>query len=218
MSTVSTSDLYYDSADFEIARNPYPVFKRLRDEAPLYYNDDRDFYAVSRFDDVASVSSDNKTFINKYGGTLDLIKSGIEIPPGTVLFEDEPAHGIHRSLLASRVLHPEERGRARRADPTVLHRRPRRAGSRRLRFRARHRRDRPDAGDRHAPRHSARAARRRPRNDERERRSRRQRRAPLRHGAPRRLREVAPGASLRRRRDQLAEAQSSTTSTACDGP
>ncbi len=55
MSTVSTSDLYYDSADFEIARNPYPVFKRLRDEAPLYYNDDRDFYAVSRFDDVASV-------------------------------------------------------------------------------------------------------------------------------------------------------------------
>jgi cytochrome P450 len=107
MSTVSTSDLYYDSADFEIARNPYPVFKRLRDEAPLYYNGDRDFYAVSRFEDVASVLADNKTFINKYGGTIDLIKSGIEIPPGTVLFEDEPSHGIHRSLLARAFFTPK---------------------------------------------------------------------------------------------------------------
>src|SRR4029079_9260912 len=100
MATVSTSDVFYDSAYFDIARNPYPVFKRLRDEAPLYYNADKDFYAVSRFDDVAGVLSNNKTFINRCGGTLDLIKSGIEIPPGTVLFEDEPSHSIHRSLLS----------------------------------------------------------------------------------------------------------------------
>jgi cytochrome P450 len=107
MPPVSTSDVFYDSADFEIARNPYPVFKRLRDEAPLYYNAERDFYAVSRFDDVASVLADNKTYINKYGGTIDLIKSGIEIPPGTVLFEDEPSHGIHRSLLARAFFTPK---------------------------------------------------------------------------------------------------------------
>jgi len=107
MSTVSTPEVYYDSADFDIARNPYPVFKRLRDEAPLYYNEDRDFYAVSRFDDVASMLVDNQTFINRFGGTIDLIKSGIEIPPGTVLFEDEPAHGIHRSLLARMFFTPK---------------------------------------------------------------------------------------------------------------
>jgi len=107
MSTVSTPEVYYDSADFDIARNPYPVFKRLRDEAPLYYNEDRDFYAVSRFDDVASKLVDNQTFINRFGGTIDLIKSGIEIPPGTVLFEDEPAHGIHRSLLARMFFTPK---------------------------------------------------------------------------------------------------------------
>ena len=107
MSTVSTSDVFYDSADFDITRNPYPTFKRMRDEAPLYYNEERDFYAVSRFDDVAGVLSNNKTFINKYGGTIDLIKSGIEIPPGTVLFEDEPAHGIHRSLLARAFFTPK---------------------------------------------------------------------------------------------------------------
>jgi cytochrome P450 len=107
MSPLSTSDVYYDATDFDTARNPYPIFKRLRDEAPLYYNGDRDFYAVSRFDDVASVLGDNKNFINRYGGTLDLIKSGIEIPPGTVLFEDEPAHGIHRSLLARAFFTPK---------------------------------------------------------------------------------------------------------------
>ena len=107
MPTLSTPDVYYDSADFDIARNPYPVFKRLRDEAPLYYNEDRDFYAVSRFDDVASLLVDNQTFINRFGGTIDLIKSGIEIPPGTVLFEDEPAHGIHRSLLARMFFTPK---------------------------------------------------------------------------------------------------------------
>jgi cytochrome P450 len=107
MAQVSTSDVFYDSANFDIMRNPYPTFKRMRDEAPLYYNEERDFYAVSRFDDVASVLADNKTFINKYGGTIDLIKSGIEIPPGTVLFEDEPAHGVHRSLLARAFFTPK---------------------------------------------------------------------------------------------------------------
>jgi cytochrome P450 len=107
MSTVSASNVFYDSTDFEIMRNPYPTFKRMRDEAPLYYNAERDYYAVSRFDDVASVLADNKVFINKYGGTIDLIKSGIEIPPGTVLFEDEPEHGVHRSLLARAFFTPK---------------------------------------------------------------------------------------------------------------
>src|SRR2546422_7244573 len=107
MATTSTSDVYYDSHDHEIARNPYAIFKRLRDEAPLYYNEQRDFYAVSRYDDVTKVLVDNETYINRFGGTLELIKSGIEIPPGTVLFEDEPSHGIHRALL-SRMFTPKK--------------------------------------------------------------------------------------------------------------
>ena len=43
---------YYDPYDFDIDADPYPVWKRLRDEAPLYYNEKYDFYAVSRYDDV----------------------------------------------------------------------------------------------------------------------------------------------------------------------
>ena len=42
------SELYYDPYSVEIDADPYPVFRRLRDEAPLYYNDVHDFYAVSR--------------------------------------------------------------------------------------------------------------------------------------------------------------------------
>jgi cytochrome P450 len=99
------SDLYYDPYDFDIDADPYPTFRRLRDEAPLYYNEKHDFYAVSRFDDVKNVSTDWRTYISGKGSVLELIKSGLEIPPGTILFEDPPAHDLHRGLL-SRVFTP----------------------------------------------------------------------------------------------------------------
>src|SRR6478752_7859382 len=38
--------LYYDPYDAEIDADPYPVWKRMRDEAPLYYNERHDFYAL----------------------------------------------------------------------------------------------------------------------------------------------------------------------------
>ena len=81
------------------------MWKRLRDEAPLYYNEKHDFYALSRFDDVKSCSTDWGTYISGKGSVLELIKSGMEIPPGVILFEDPPAHDLHRSLL-SRVFTP----------------------------------------------------------------------------------------------------------------
>ncbi|MET0148923.1 MAG: cytochrome P450, partial [Acidimicrobiales bacterium] len=46
--TATESDLYYDPYDFEIDADPYPVWKRLRDERPLYYNERYDFFALSR--------------------------------------------------------------------------------------------------------------------------------------------------------------------------
>ena len=157
MSNASPSDVYYDSADHEITRNPFAVFKRLRDEAPLYYNEQRDFYAVSRYDDVVKVLVDNTTYINRFGGTIDMIKSGIEIPPGTVLFEDEPSHALHRALALPHV-HTEEGPGSRLGDPEVLHRRARLRGRRRVRLRNRPRRRGPDARHRHAARHPDRTA------------------------------------------------------------
>ena len=101
--------VYYDNADPAIGRDPHPVFKRLRSEAPCYYNPDRDFYALSRYDDVAAALVDNSTYISGKGVTLDLIRSGMELPAGTVLFEDPPAHDIHRALL-SRMFTPKKVG------------------------------------------------------------------------------------------------------------
>jgi cytochrome P450 len=99
------SDLSYDPYDLAIDKDPYPVWKRMRDEAPLYYNDKHDFYALSRYQDVREASYDWRTYISGKGSVLELIKSGVEIPPGTILFEDPPAHDAHRGLLA-RVFTP----------------------------------------------------------------------------------------------------------------
>jgi cytochrome P450 len=100
------SDAYYDPYDWDIDTDPYPAWKRLRDEAPLYYNEKYDFYALSRFDDVERCSVDWRTYISGKGSVLEIIKSGIEMPPGNILFEDPPAHDMHRSLL-SRVFTPK---------------------------------------------------------------------------------------------------------------
>jgi cytochrome P450 len=102
---VTATEIYYDPYDFDIDADPYPVWKRMRDEAPLYYNEQHDFYAVSRFDDVERCSVDWRTYISGKGSVLEIIKSGMEIPPGSILFEDPPAHDVHRSLL-SRVFTP----------------------------------------------------------------------------------------------------------------
>ncbi len=50
MTVIEERDLYYDPYDVDINADPYPVFRRLREEAPLYYNDSHDFYAASRYD------------------------------------------------------------------------------------------------------------------------------------------------------------------------
>ena len=107
MNASSTSDVYYDPYDVEINADPYPVYRRLREEAPLYYNQPHDFYAVSRFADVEGALLDPKTYISGRGAILELIKANIEIPPGVLLFEDPPVHTMHRSLL-SRVFTPRK--------------------------------------------------------------------------------------------------------------
>jgi cytochrome P450 len=101
----TTDEVYYDPYDWDIDTDPYPVWKRLRDEAPLYYNAKYDFYALSRFDDVERASVDWRTYRSGKGSVLEIIRSGIEIPPGNILFEDPPVHDLHRALL-SRVFTP----------------------------------------------------------------------------------------------------------------
>ena len=106
MTVINTSDVYYDPYDVDIDADPYPVFRRLREEAPLYYNEQYDFYALSRYDDVERGLVDRETNISGRGGILELIKAGVVMPPGILIFEDPPTHTIHRGLV-SRVFTPK---------------------------------------------------------------------------------------------------------------
>ena len=100
MTVSAENDIHYDPYDVEINADPYPMFRRLREESPLYHNEQHDFYALSRFADVDDAIVDNKTFISGRGAILEIIKADMQIPPGTLIFEDPPIHDIHRKLLA----------------------------------------------------------------------------------------------------------------------
>ena len=103
----TTTGISYDPYDRTIDADPYPVYRMLRDEAPLYYNEEHDFYAFSRFEDVHRTFLDRVTYSSARGSVLEFIKADIEIPSGVVIFEDPPIHDIHRGLL-SRVFTPKK--------------------------------------------------------------------------------------------------------------
>jgi len=99
------AELYYDPFDYLIDDDPYPIWARMRAEAPLYYNEKHNFYALSRYADVAQALPDWSSYRYGRGTTADILFSGIEVPPGILLFEDPPLHDLHRRLL-SRVFTP----------------------------------------------------------------------------------------------------------------
>jgi len=107
MTATSGTDIYYDPYDFEIDTDPYPIWKRMRDEAPLYYNEKYDFFALSRFDDVERGLVDWETYQSGRGTLLELIRADFEMPSGMFISEDPPLHDIHRGLM-SRVFTPKK--------------------------------------------------------------------------------------------------------------
>jgi cytochrome P450 len=104
---VSLTHLRYDPYDVEINADPYPVFRRLREEAPLYHDEEHDFFAFSRYADVERGLLDWETYSSSRGAILELIRADIEMPPGVLIFEDPPIHTVHRGLL-SRVFTPKK--------------------------------------------------------------------------------------------------------------
>ena len=108
MASVPASEpVYYDPYKVEIRTDPYPTYKRLRDEAPLYYNPEYDFYAVSRFADVEQGLRDANTYSSARGDILEIIKSNAQFPRGIFIMEDPPLHTVHRSVV-SKVFTPKK--------------------------------------------------------------------------------------------------------------
>jgi cytochrome P450 len=107
MTLASDTGVYFDPYDVDINADPYPTYRRLREEAPIYHNERYDFWALSRHEDVHEALLNWQTFSNTRSPILDIIKAGVELPPGVILFEDPPVHTMHRALM-SRVFTPRQ--------------------------------------------------------------------------------------------------------------
>ncbi|MGI8663416.1 MAG: cytochrome P450 [Acidimicrobiales bacterium] len=93
------ADVYWDPFDTEIDSDPYEIWRRLRDEAPLYRNDKHGFYALSRFEDIESAHRDPKTFSSEHGTVLELM-SPRRYRTSMMIFMDPPDHTTMRSLVS----------------------------------------------------------------------------------------------------------------------
>jgi len=116
---------YYDPYDAAIDADPYPVWKQLRDEAPLYYNAQYDFYALTRFADVLAASLDWRTYSSARGTVIEMIDTETPITDapstdaslGMMIFMDPPVHDdlrrlVSRAFTPRRVKSLEQRARA----------------------------------------------------------------------------------------------------------
>jgi cytochrome P450 len=99
MTALDTEPLAWDPLDEKYKVDPHPIWKRLRDEQPLYYNEEHDFYAVSRFAEVDAFSRDPKTFCSSHGTVMEMITAEpaeMEI----MIFMDPPEHTRYRRLVS----------------------------------------------------------------------------------------------------------------------
>jgi cytochrome P450 len=96
-----TGQLYWDPFDWKLHEDPHPVWRRMREEAPLYRNDKYDFWALTRFDDVLGVLLDWRTYSSSRGPSIETIRMSElnEFVAGSVICEDPPMHDLHRQLL-----------------------------------------------------------------------------------------------------------------------
>jgi cytochrome P450 len=88
----------YNPLSREMAEDPYPTYRWLRDEAPVYHHPTMDFYALSRFDDVLRASLDGETFFSGNGTTIE----GLERGMNTLLTRDGEEHRTSRLVVTRR--------------------------------------------------------------------------------------------------------------------
>ncbi|BDE16454.1 MULTISPECIES: cytochrome P450 [Mycobacterium] len=96
---MTTSQLVFDPFSAEYYANPYETYRRLRDEAPVYYSEQYDFYALSRHQDVAAAFKDFETYSSSKGVTLEEIQTGRHSHQQSIIWMDPPEHRRMRSLV-----------------------------------------------------------------------------------------------------------------------
>jgi cytochrome P450 len=98
---VTVSNVLLDPYDYDFHEDPYPYYKRLRDEAPLYRNDEQQFWALSRHTDVVQGFRNSTTLSNKHGVSLDPISRNEHAHRVmSFLALDDPGHLRLRTLVS----------------------------------------------------------------------------------------------------------------------
>ena len=105
--TVTGPSVEFDPFSDEYFNDPTEVYRRLRDEAPVYYSERYGFYALSRFDDVVAASRDWKGFSSSHGIDLSTLSTDPETIRSLrlIIMMDPPEHDRLRALV-SRVFTP----------------------------------------------------------------------------------------------------------------
>lgn len=96
---MTTSKLVFDPFSDEFFNGPWDIYRRLREEAPVYYNEEYDFYALSRHEDVAAAYKDFETYSSAYGLDLAQVKSDEPLMAKMIILMDPPEHRHMRSLV-----------------------------------------------------------------------------------------------------------------------
>jgi cytochrome P450 len=96
---MTTSELVFDPFSEDFFNGPWEIYRRLRDEAPVYYNDEHDFYALSRHEDVAAAYKDFETYSSAYGLDLAQVRSDAPLDAKMIILMDPPEHRQMRSLV-----------------------------------------------------------------------------------------------------------------------
>jgi cytochrome P450/ferredoxin-NADP reductase len=93
------SDLavFYDPLSYAAYDHPYEVYRQLRDRAPVYYNERRDLYVVSRYEDVKACLKNHEQMSNALGNDMDGTHESYG--PGNLIALDQPYHTVLRGLV-----------------------------------------------------------------------------------------------------------------------
>ena len=96
---MTSATVVFDPFSEEFFKNPYETYRRMRQEAPVYYSQEHDFYALTRHQDVASAFKDYETYSSAYGVDLAQVRKGHITEHGSIIAMDPPAHRRMRGLL-----------------------------------------------------------------------------------------------------------------------
>jgi cytochrome P450 len=107
-------ELEYDPYAYEIHEDPYPLYRRMRDEAPAYYNPRLDFWALTRFQDCHDALLDWQTYSSARGTVLELMDDDV-FSGSIIIFMDPPKQTRYRNLV-SKAFTP---GRIRALEPRI---------------------------------------------------------------------------------------------------